>query len=653
MTWPTTAISTANVDAGTDSPALAREQIKESFDALNLLRTNQIPTLRDDLAGPGGAGEIGFKQAGAGAVDRTALAKMCESVSLADYGAVGDGVANDRNAVAAALASQQPLLWVGLSGNNFRITSPIAQTVTKDVIWEGNGARIVYDGPHAEYAIRLTDTAGVQIVLSDIEVDGGKLCNKPLEILNNTSLATASDFIANNVICRRAKRSSSFNGGDGLTIRGAFNQVQLNGGHYADCELPSGQGTSGVIGIGCVSVDWYGVNSYVKRVVVNGSVIEKAYSSDLAYQDDQDGIKYFVPDAVGGGKVESQFVSTGGARYINNYGRSIKTQCRGTFVEASYFERTEGFTSGNGNSEIDAQTGSLVIGSGVVFSYKNGQQPGVCINSSSDTQYGRPGLVASDCEVYLDTATTLDKFAQVFPRTGLFSRHELDNIKIFGKVREVLSLNCNGDKNFAEIKGCFVSEIVAGVTGERALVYVRATGGVTPYAAKVVAHDNVYAAGHQPSLVRDVISGFSMEASLSAWGNSGFADTLTVDTNVGGLKSNQVARIGKLTGNEGLGAYFDVISRLVPAGGTVTFDVANLSGCLVFLQAKFDSNAYALISSTGSANTTISAGSAFGVGNTSEPATGTFRVWSSGTRQISVKNTDGNARVVSAFVMSP
>lgn len=46
-----------------------------------------------------------FTQDGTGAVARTALAKMKESVSVADFGAVGDGVTDDTAAIVAALAS--------------------------------------------------------------------------------------------------------------------------------------------------------------------------------------------------------------------------------------------------------------------------------------------------------------------------------------------------------------------------------------------------------------------------------------------------------------------------------------------------------------------------------------------------------------------
>ena len=37
MTWPTTPITTANVDQGADNPSLARVQIKESFDQINAI----------------------------------------------------------------------------------------------------------------------------------------------------------------------------------------------------------------------------------------------------------------------------------------------------------------------------------------------------------------------------------------------------------------------------------------------------------------------------------------------------------------------------------------------------------------------------------------------------------------------------------------
>lgn len=51
MTWPTVAVGTTNVDAGTDSPAAARTDIKDAIDKLNLMMahvTAFAATLLDD-----------------------------------------------------------------------------------------------------------------------------------------------------------------------------------------------------------------------------------------------------------------------------------------------------------------------------------------------------------------------------------------------------------------------------------------------------------------------------------------------------------------------------------------------------------------------------------------------------------------------------
>ena len=57
------------------------------------------------LAASGGSNLIGFLQAGTGAVATTVQAKLRESVSVKDFGAVGDGTTDDTAAMAVALAA--------------------------------------------------------------------------------------------------------------------------------------------------------------------------------------------------------------------------------------------------------------------------------------------------------------------------------------------------------------------------------------------------------------------------------------------------------------------------------------------------------------------------------------------------------------------
>jgi len=558
-----------------------------------------------------------------------------------DFGAIGDGVADDTAAIQSVLNTGRPIDWCG---RTYRITSPVSYTYTTDVYWEGRNATILYAGSHVERAVFLQG-AGIEIVINDLTIDGGKLCNKCLELNNDSD--TYSNLTCNNLFVKRAKRINTLTGGNGMLVVGSYNFVSINGGGASDCELPAGQGTSGSIGINGIGVTWYSTARYVKAMFVYGVKIEKIYSSDLAYQDDQDGIAYFAPTD-GATKIESLF-SCISSQFVNCYGRSIKTQCRDTVVQASSFIRTEGLTSGRGNGEVDAQAGSGNFRD-LTFSYSNGQQPEICVASSGGLNLGKPGLLVDGCAVYLD-GVTLENFAQCFPRDSVFSRHSITNNKIFGTVKIFFNYLCNGDKNYAEVSKNYVEEIADGVTSEKALIYVKSSGAITPFFADSTAFENVYAGAGTAAIVRDGLPSVGMSSSLSAWGNYGFVNNVATRLTDSGLKTNQAARLGKVAGDSGPG-FLNIISKVIASGATEVFNVSNLEGCILFIQAAFSNEAYALIGSSGSANAVIAKGTPFEVGNTSEPATGTFRVWSSGTRQISVKNTDVSGRNVAVFVMS-
>lgn len=94
-----------------------------------------------DLADLGG----GFIQAGTGSVQRTVESKLQETVSVKDFGAVGDGVTDDTAAIQAALSSSHVNIYV--PAGRYRITSNL--TRSGQTYLHGDGlvaSAFVFDG---------------------------------------------------------------------------------------------------------------------------------------------------------------------------------------------------------------------------------------------------------------------------------------------------------------------------------------------------------------------------------------------------------------------------------------------------------------------------------------------------------------------------
>jgi hypothetical protein len=84
--------------------------------------------------------EVTFLQAGSGAVVRTAQSKMRDVVSVKDFGAVGDGVADDTVAIQNAMDASS---GVHLPAGTYKISSSLQMNDNNFVFGEGRGSEIL------------------------------------------------------------------------------------------------------------------------------------------------------------------------------------------------------------------------------------------------------------------------------------------------------------------------------------------------------------------------------------------------------------------------------------------------------------------------------------------------------------------------------
>ena len=96
------------------NPAKVIRGVEFDAEFNEIVEADALNTKAATLAASSGSSLVGFIQSGAGAVATTVQAKLRESVSVKDFGAVGDGVTDDTAAIqraAAAMTSNQELVF--------------------------------------------------------------------------------------------------------------------------------------------------------------------------------------------------------------------------------------------------------------------------------------------------------------------------------------------------------------------------------------------------------------------------------------------------------------------------------------------------------------------------------------------------------------
>jgi hypothetical protein len=178
---------------------------------------------------------VTFLQAGSGAVVRTAQSKMRDVVSVKDFGAVGDGVADDTVAIQNALNASKSVYF---PAGNYRTTAPLLFDNNHYLHGASKGGlagitRIISDGAFAAIQARTSITAATfHPVFENLTVNNTDTVGRPSGSVG-FDLTLCSYFVIRNCSTRHHN----------IGIRLGETGV-LNGGYYGlveSCEVVNSQ----------------------------------------------------------------------------------------------------------------------------------------------------------------------------------------------------------------------------------------------------------------------------------------------------------------------------------------------------------------------------------------------------------------------------
>ena len=124
-----------------------------------------------DVLAPSGSNSVGYLPAGTNAIATTVQTKLRETVSVKDFGAVGDGTTDDSAAINAAIASNRNIYF---PAGTYFIASPIRVNTKSNVMLQGAGVdvAIIKCSPSATFTVSALDIrSSTSVSVNGLTVD--------------------------------------------------------------------------------------------------------------------------------------------------------------------------------------------------------------------------------------------------------------------------------------------------------------------------------------------------------------------------------------------------------------------------------------------------------------------------------------------------
>lgn len=393
-------------------------------------------------------------QSGAAAITDMPNVLPSNNPSPRHFGAVGDGVADDTNAVVRSMLYDGSIDWLN---KTYRITNSVYASRTSNVNWKSSGARIFLDRTSQVSRSFSLDMNGYNFNLqgTGFEIDAGGKAVTAIRIDDNSALRP--DLNAEKLIARNAYRSDkSISGGDGIFISGGFGRVNLFGPEVHDCYMAVGAGISQSQGIFGITIT-QGSGRYSKHILIKDSLVRNVWSQDPSYTNDQDGIRIFqdMLDADSTCFIDGYICENVSNRAVKLHsGPNCVVQNVNRVLDSSVVPQSVNFQ----NPDFDSQQASARFRN-IKVHYK-----GIChqelIRVSTDVgQFLYGSGQVSGVDLFVDSVSdnTIRMFVCNSAADNTFYNVSISDVNVVGKVLRILSVNTRGTGENAVV----VSNVIA------------------------------------------------------------------------------------------------------------------------------------------------------------------------------------------------
>lgn len=288
-------------------------------------------------------------------------------IDVKDFGVKFDGT-DSSVALKLAIEANVPL-WFGGPDRVITITRPLNATLGAHANWSGMGATIQVASTGQQARSVNIDTNGYDFSATGIVIDGNRKTHMAF------ALTTMSDKYASiylkEVFTKNVYRlSPDIVGGDGIYIRGKYQNIYVNSPRIKDIVMAANAGVTGSQGVAGLTISSAGAGLAPVGITVINPMIENVYCEDAAYGADQDGIRIFTeednPSSTSAVALFSTNFTIMGGHIKNAHGRAIKSQCEFGRVIGTQIERISGtqapwMQGQNAYPDIDFQVGGGIV----------------------------------------------------------------------------------------------------------------------------------------------------------------------------------------------------------------------------------------------------------------------------------------------------